>query len=422
MIIASPILRNKRIFLFFLVITAMILIRIPLLPREGLSYDMGYWFGWAKSIKDFGLTNIYEKFYTDYVNYPPMFMYFLFFLGKIYSAFGGSWQTSTPLFHILVKIPGLIFDIVAPIVIYLIGRKSFQLDFKKSFMFFLFYAFNPINIYDSAFWGQIDVIHSILMVIMIFLLSKKEFSKLWILFGVSITLKFQVIAILPLIGIVTLQSVGIKNTVKYIIYSILAFVFSSSVFIVAGKFLVLIKMYAALYSRNGWTWEFNAYNFWWLIGKNKLDGGIITVENLKYPVSLIFLIYIVSLMMFNLKRLKSEMLYFFAAMLNYAFFMIPIGVHDRYLYPFFPFFLIFSMKEKKFLKHYVILSIMTLFNMIQTLRPFIAQHFFEKLTEPPVFGNFFAVGFIVYFVYFSFIAFKKSKIPSKDDLKQLLKI
>jgi Gpi18-like mannosyltransferase len=411
--------KKKKILIIVGIILLAFIVRIPFLSKMGLGYDMGYWFGWAKSIKDFGLTNVYEQFYTDYVNYPPLMMYYLWGIGKLYSFLGGTWENSTELYHVIVKSLGVFFDVFISLFTYYIARKEFKLSFKKSLVFFAISLFNPIMFYNSSYWGQVDVVHSLFMLVCIYLLSKNKFKYLWPIFGFSILFKLQVIAILPLIGFVTFYKEGLLKTVKYLLMMIGAFLLGMIIYIVAGKLFIVIDMYRDLYTNNAWAFEFGAFNPWWIVSHHNLAEGVFTVEDIKNPVNAAFLGYILILLFTNFKRLKGVRLYFLSAMLTFAFFMFPVGVHERYLFPFFPFLLIFAMKNKKAIYVYIFASIIFLLCMIQTLKPWFFEEFFNSLFETSLLGTVLSIVNILLFGFLSYFVFRGAK---KFKIKELFRL
>lgn len=407
---------NKKVLIFAFLIILMVLVRVVLLPQPGLGYDMGYWFGWSKSIKDFGLINVYEQYYTDYVNYPPILMYFLWLLAKVYTFLGGLWDDPSTLFYILVKIPGVVFDVITSCFIFFLARKEFKLTFKRALLFFVLFAFNPITFYNSSFWGQVDVIHSFCMLLCLFLLYKKKYLPMWVVFGVSAVMKLQVIAILPILGFVTLYKKGVLRTTKYVMVSVLSFLLAMIVFVIAGKLAIVLNMYYDLYHGNNWAFEFGAHNVWWIVSQNNLDEGLFTVNDVKPFVNLIYFLYMLLLLLANFYRLKGHRLFLIGAMFCMAFFSFPIGVHERYLYPFFLLILVYAMKKRKYLKYYIGMSIIFLFNMMQTLKPPIFTEFFVKLMEPPVFGNILSFVNIFLLIVLSYQVFKGARKIKKKDL------
>jgi Gpi18-like mannosyltransferase len=407
---------NKYIVILVLFVLLAILVRLPLLSNSGLAYDMGYWFGWSKGIHDFGLQNVYEQVYTDYVNYPPFMMYLLWFIGNVYTLLGGSWDSPDTIFYVLVKLPGVIFDILTALLIFFIAFKQFKLSYKISISAFVVYAFSPAIIYNSSYWGQVDTINTFFMLLTLFLLYKKKYSLSWAVFGFSLLVKLQVIAILPVLLFVTIYDEKLVKSIKYFIIALFTFLLGSFYFILWGKLFILIEMYINLIKGNVHEFEYGAYNIWWIIRENRLYENRFTPNNVQSLASLLYFGYDFVILLGNFFKTQKERIFLIAALLCFSFFMLPIGVHDRYLYPFLAIFLIYCLKKPKYLIIYLILTITVFANHIQTLKPSIFTDFFNTLFAIPTLGNILSIVHIIIFFYLTYNVLKDLKLPSLKDL------
>ena len=103
--------RHRRIFILLALLAAGILIRVLFLPAVGNKFDRDSFLAWANAIERGGLISIYQATVPSDVskpNYPPIFLYILWGMVKIFGHLG----------PVLIKIPGLIIDLIAGIFVW----------------------------------------------------------------------------------------------------------------------------------------------------------------------------------------------------------------------------------------------------------------------------------------------------------------
>ena len=170
---------------------------------------MNFWWEWSKAISEFGLSEVYQKA-NKLVNYPPFFMYVMFFLNKIYHFLGGTFILKNELFFVLIKVPAVLADLLTGYALYYLLYKKWDIELSKVFLCLAFYLFNPGVLYISSYWGQVDSIHTLLMFLCIILLSEKKFLGSWSLFGAAILMKHQAIIIFPILLVYTILNSDLK--------------------------------------------------------------------------------------------------------------------------------------------------------------------------------------------------------------------
>ena len=84
---------------------------------------------------------------------PPGYLYVLAFLARIYSYIGGGDHTYA-LLQIMVKLPGVVFDLIDAVLGYLLVRRF--MNESRALWAAACIALNPSLIFISSFWGQVD--------------------------------------------------------------------------------------------------------------------------------------------------------------------------------------------------------------------------------------------------------------------------
>ena len=169
---------------------AGILVRLVLAAGiVGYESDIGCFTGWAQIAYTGGLDHFYTSGY--FADYPPLYMYVLYFLGMLQSVF--SIQASV----FLIKLPAIACDVVLALLVYRAARA--KLDRTQAVFVFASLIINAALIVNSAAWGQIDIIFVLLAVICLYLLMKEKYAFAVIVFVLALLLKVQAVLLGPVL-------------------------------------------------------------------------------------------------------------------------------------------------------------------------------------------------------------------------------
>lgn len=181
------------------------------LPLSGLSNDIGAFTAWGIRLASGGPGEFYEAGYFS--DYPPGYMYVLWALGAIGGALGplvGQDATGG-----LVKVPGILADIGVAWLLFVICRRwGGELVDRMRFAVrpetlgiaaATLYLFNPGTIFDSAVWGQIDSVGTLILLATIYVLARGWTEVAAIGAVVALLVKFQFAFLVPIVAIVGLR-------------------------------------------------------------------------------------------------------------------------------------------------------------------------------------------------------------------------
>lgn len=197
-----------------LVFSLALVVRIPFLPAPGFAADQAQFILWSIQTRDSGPSALYaerpEGSGRRSCNYPPVYINVLSWLRSAYDGLAAEPLTAdaaydvwkgrdTPAARAAVwsyKLPAVLADAVlaALLVVWVrpyAGRTS-------SLLIGSFYAVHPVAIHNSAIWGQVDAIHTLLMVGSLELARNRRM--LWgaALAALAVLTKAQAIVLLPL--------------------------------------------------------------------------------------------------------------------------------------------------------------------------------------------------------------------------------
>lgn len=324
---------------------------------------------WGNKLSEFGITDFYSHAKEVNCDYPPLFMYYLYFIGSIASKFG---LTESVTYDILLKLPSIIADIAIAYLIYKIAHKKLH---KSWTLFFVsIWLFNPMVILDSACWGQVDSILALMIFVAVYFITKEDYIASSICIALAIALKPQGMFIVPILGFALLRRLIcrrelplLKKRILPMVYSIIAFIVSFIVVILPFGFKMKPNIFKWIFdmylgTANGYEYAtVNSFDFFYLFDGNWIKDDTEFVFGLSYfqigmlAVVIICLVigvvYVLSGMRKNNittnKKTKSwnlideeqekdrefAQIYLFSAAMLYAVTMFAPRMHERYFYP-----------------------------------------------------------------------------------------
>ncbi|MGH2401471.1 MAG: hypothetical protein ACRDE6_02065, partial [Candidatus Limnocylindria bacterium] len=181
------------------------------LPQSGLSNDIGAYTAWAMRLASIGPGEFYEAGYFS--DYPPGYMYVLWFLGSVGHALAPIvGQDAT---RGLVKLPGILADAGVAWLLFMICRRwGGELVDRTRFavrpetlgiVAATIYLFNPGTIFDSAVWGQIDSVGTLILLATIYALARGWTEVAAFGAVLALLVKFQFAFLVPVVAVVGLR-------------------------------------------------------------------------------------------------------------------------------------------------------------------------------------------------------------------------
>lgn len=162
--------------------------------------------------------------------YNPLILYVLSFFSFIFKCFGGTnffWQ------NVALKLPSLIADIVITWLLF----KSFPNKIKE---IIIFYCLSPIVIYAVYFHSQLDLIPTAVLFAAVYFLKKQYFYWAAFLLGCAISIKFHVIAAMPLMIIYAWRNFSLRYAVFLGVFPLFIYVLFIFPFVMSEGFYHLV--------------------------------------------------------------------------------------------------------------------------------------------------------------------------------------
>ncbi len=358
----------------------------------GLSHptDIDCFRSWAILLNKDGFGAFYtlKDMHTDY---PPAYMYVLWFIGGLKSTFDLEFDSYT--YELLIKLPAILADLFAACFIYFIAVKegakrkeptdSKLTDFAAytPSLVALAYVLNPAAILDSAVWGQVDSVLALLVILSIYLLYTKKYLGASLVYVLAILTKPQALMFAPV------YMYAFFMYLKRYRFSVIAFVQLILWFLSCAMLAALIVMPFA-FTPEGFTFSpvidqftetlsqyayttVNAYNIYALFGLNWVS---IETKFLFFTYDtwgLIFLVIIVAVSLLIMFKSKGRSRIFIgAAFINIATFMLSVKMHERYAFTALALLIISYVmsRDKRFLYLYWGFTLAFFMNYVDVLR------------------------------------------------------
>lgn len=351
-----------------LALAALILRVVIAVLNEGFPSDIGCFYSWANMAYEGGL----ENFYTTgaFTDYPPGYIYILYVLGFLHSVFKADYMSGASL--LILKLPAILCDVATGILIY----KAAEKNTVKSRALFIsaLYLLNPAVILNSCVWGQVDAVMGFLLFLMCCLLMNKKMILSYIVYGIGVLVKPQMLIFTPLIIYGFLENVIFdKFDKKKLGYNLLG-----GISVILGMVIVCfpfgVQNVIRLYTETLGSYPYvsvNAYNFWTLLGKNwaSQEDKLLFMSYQQWGTIIIVLIVAATTLFFYKARKKESKYFTAAAFLIISMFLFSVRMHERYLFPAMALLLLaYSVRPLKgFLISYVGVTLAQLYNTANVL-------------------------------------------------------
>lgn len=414
------------------------ILALALLLRIILSFgpyhpDLGNHLDWGIKFWQLGPINFYENQFwqVSWANQPPGTIYLFALIRKIYEVvFGLFWWINLKislfpsniipflqdkLYVSLIKLPSVLADLgIAVLIFNFVKKLKSERTAKVASIIFLF---NPASWYNSAVWGQTDSIVNFFGLAAIYLFwQKKPLGAVFVYF-LSLYFKASLLIFLPVVLILLLKSQEIWwKKILVIIGSPILLAYLSFPFVRwAGPLPWLYHLYRdRVFGHQGNMLTANAFNLWALIfgiDFTRNDLSLFLGLNLKLWGQILFgLCLLPVLAALLLKKTEVKITLWSLIIISLTSFIFLTNMHERYLYPVFPFLTILMFITPGLIFFYVLLSLIFLLNLYHLW--YVPDFFQLRLVYCPLTIKIFSLvnlllALWLFFCYLRFLRLKK---------------
>ena len=377
--------RTRRVHPLLVVLTIALVIRLPFLAVPGFSWDISLFSQWANTAVEHGLANAMLRPDMDYVGYN----YVLLVLGTLYveathvTDLAASWG-----FGQALKVVPLIGDLGVAALLYLAGQRwgevvteprwlpripglsSLTSGERLGVAAAALFALNPATLYDSAYWGQVDSVITLAMLGAVLLMVARRPGWAGVVLAAGFLVKPQPVLLVPLMAWGVLSLSEISGAVRGALGALVMLAAGLAYFWFAGIGDHIVDIYRHLF-QTGDQVSVSAWNMWWIAYRNRgnvapwdvvfeLGSMGVTIGQL----SQLLLAGAVGLSLASVgPKPTMHRVLLSAAFLTFAFFMLTMKMHERYLFPALALLAPVAILDRRWAVLYVALSVTFLLNL-----------------------------------------------------------
>ena len=319
---------------WFLFGGALLLRLILAYTTHGFGNDIACFAGWADRIFTVGPGQFYSS--ETFTDYPPGFMYVLYVIGALRSLLQIPYYSD--LHILLLKLPAILCDMACGYLLYRESAKKMHFSRLQSVCIASAYLFQPAIILNSSCWGQVDSVHTLVIVLMCLFLMDGKMLPSYAIFGLGILLKPQTLIFTPVLLVGILDHVILKDfSWRKFFYNL-----SGGLAVICGMLLLCAPFGLATaisqYTSTLGSYEYaavNAYNFWGLLGMNWVDQNTVFLFlPCKIWGTIAILLIVLFTFLIAMRCRKEPSRYFcLSAFIILTMFLFSVRMHERYMYP-----------------------------------------------------------------------------------------
>jgi Gpi18-like mannosyltransferase len=322
--------------------------------------------------------------YHDDGDYMPLRLYWLRGFSALTFLDDSSLRAPLPAATLLlIKLPGLLADLATIGLLYIWSRRWRAAP--SAAVLAAVYALSPPVWMNVAWWGQVDAVLVLPLLLMVALLGRARGRWSWVCWAGALLVKPQAIVFAPVLYLATLRRYGCQGlaTVGAIAAGLIAL--GCAPLVLAGQGPGLLQAYAGSVGRFPQLTN-RAYNLWYLV---TLGAGGSDVGSGLGPFSL----RLVGMLLMGCAALLVcvALLYRWdaptralgAAILALAFFTLPTQIHERYLFLPLAFVMMRAAADRPLIIAYLILMVSATLNILGALRGFSAPAY-QVIAASPI--------------------------------------
>ncbi len=325
---------NKRSFLWLIFGGALLLRLILAYATHGFGNDIACFAAWADRIFTVGPGQFYST--ETFTDYPPGFMYVLYIIGALRSLLQIPYYSD--LHILLLKLPAILCDMACGFLLYREAVKRLHFSELQGGCVASAYLFLPAVVLNSSCWGQVDSVHTLVVILMCLFLMDGNMLPAYAVYGLGVLLKPQTLIFTPVLLVGILDHVILKDfSLKKFFYNL-----CGGLAVICGMLLLCAPfgLNAAIsqYTSTLGSYEYaavNAYNFWGLLGMNWIDQNTVFLFlPCKTWGTIVILLIVLFTFVIAMRCRKEPSRYFcLGAFIILTMFLFSVRMHERYMYP-----------------------------------------------------------------------------------------
>lgn len=280
-----------------------------------------------------------------------------------------------PIHRTLLRLPMLFSDVLTGALVFAAARK--YLSEPKAWLVGLAFWFNPAVIWNGAYWGQTDAMHTLLaLVSFLLILFTPRVGLAFFILGVAVFIKPQPVFFGPLLLLGAYRQAQVQGVVRALVGGVLGSAALIVPMFLTGGLDGLLAFVLDAVGHNP-TLSANAHNLWWMLFGDNIGladtAGIFPGAVISFRAASILLFLAANLIVLvKAWRAPLEQYFFFGAFVIFTFFMLPTEIHENYAHTLFPLLAVAMARDTRLVALFVALTVTVTLNY--------------ALHDPPVFA------------------------------------
>lgn len=271
------------------------------------------------------------------------------------------------LYPALTKLPAILADLGIAYLIYKIVTVELGSGKRVGVIGAVVFLINPVTWYNSTVWGQYDSVINFLSLLAFYLLLKKKLIPAVLAISISLYIKASLLIFLPVFAVVALkQKYDLKKWVGAIATTFVVIGFITLPFSRSEPFTWLFNLYKdKVFTNQLQVITANAFNIWaFITGINEQPQALpflgLTYQYWSY---ILFALFYIPILIFVYKKQNFKSIVWSLALVAFSSFMFLTNMHERYLYPLFPYLTILVAMSQIGNWYYWFISFISLLNL-----------------------------------------------------------
>lgn len=376
----APVLAVRTLRLVLLVMVLALAVRMIFAVGTGYIVDVQDYVVWSYKTVTYGIGSAYvalDGLWT--ADNPPGMLYVFDGMGRLYRAvFAPDFLypavagdpnlralsdnvavLADPVHRTLLRLPFLLADLITGALLFVVARKN--LSERAAWLVALGYWFNPAVLWNGAYWGQTDALHSLLILAAFLLLNVRRVGWGFFVYGIAALIKPQATIFVPLLVLYAWRVGAWRGLVRAGVCGALGAGLMLAPMLVSGGAASMLGFFQNVAGFHP-VISANAHNVWWLISGGQADvldtRALFAGAPLSYRLTSLLLFGAVYLaVLWRGYRAATDEFFELGAFVAFAFFMLATEIHENHGYALLPLLAAALTRDTKLIALYVVLSV-----------------------------------------------------------------
>ncbi len=173
---------------------------------DGYPYDMSCFVAWGDKLVAQGPAAFYSEGY--FADYPPGYLWVLGAVGAVRAALGIAYESKWTYF-LLALVPSLC-DCAGAWLVYCTAKRG-KMTEHMALLLTAFTAFDPLLLFDTGVWKQIDGAFALPLLLCFLLLEQRRYLPAAVLYGAALAIKPQALLFGPVLAACFLAGIALED-------------------------------------------------------------------------------------------------------------------------------------------------------------------------------------------------------------------